>query len=63
MTHSSLFDILSNNISSDKGITFITGYENQQFLSYPDLFKKAKIIASFLKEKKIGIKNELILQI
>lgn len=59
-----LVDILKRNCNEDnKGITYINGENDEVFVSYQELFKKASIFLYNLQNFGIQRKDELVLQI
>ena len=62
LNFNSLIDALISNTDKQIGITFIESEENEEFLSYPELSKKAKLILSQLRAYGLKPGDELVFQ-
>ncbi|WP_040496710.1 non-ribosomal peptide synthetase, partial [Fulvivirga imtechensis] len=58
-----LVSIFRNNKCSERGITFISARDKEDFISYQELYEKASLLLEILKEKGLGERDEVIIQI
>jgi amino acid adenylation domain-containing protein/non-ribosomal peptide synthase protein (TIGR01720 family) len=58
-----LFSALYNNLSDDRGVYFVNSSEETNYISYTELYSKAKCQLAFLTSKGLKANDELIFQI
>ena len=64
MEHCTLIDILlEREVLTDKGITFIKGSKEENFLSYHELFQLSRKVLYVLSKEGINSKDELVFQV